>query len=73
MAAARRIDHETVMIAEALGEASIPRLLGEELISAALEVVAMRQFRRNHPKERALAERLLNRAIDRLEELVGRP
>lgn len=68
------LSHERVMIAEALGEPSIPRLLGEELIAAARDVIAARAIVRNHPTERKLlSDRLMNRAIDRLEELVGKP
>jgi hypothetical protein len=69
------LSHEQVMIAEALGEQSIPRLLGEELIAAAREVVAIypdiaiisRNMRENRARRRFV------RAIDRLEELVGKP
>ena len=65
----RRRAHERAEIREALtmsaARASIDRLLGEEVIAAAREVVRLRNTRQSAV--------LLNRAIDRLEELVGTP
>lgn len=65
----RRRAYERAEIREALtlsaARASIDRLLGEELIAAARQVVRLRNTRQSAV--------LLNRAIDRLQDLVGNP